>query len=277
MPIKRLHSFEVLTTKEVEESTTTVQDGKEITVKTKVKKDVPTTFIIKEPNRRERQDLSLFYGVSYNEALEKKLMPKVLMVQKVLRNGDGSSPLSLDEDKNLAKMYDDVNEYRNDFIRVNSLPDSDEQKKRKEEILANYLSAQKKIIDIESSYRSLFAHTAETYAQNKAISWLVLNLTYKVNEKGEEEVYFKGKDFADKENYLFDLEEQSDELYFKAVDKLSTYCTLYFLGNASTPEDFKKIDEELAKQAKAGEVKDEVKEVEAEEKTETKSEEPPKE
>ena len=104
MPIKRLHSFEVNTSREIEEVQTSIQDGKEITVKTKVKKDVPTTFIIKEPNRRERQDLSLFYGVSYNEALEKKLMPKVLMVQKVLRNGDGSSPLSLDEDKNLANV-----------------------------------------------------------------------------------------------------------------------------------------------------------------------------
>ena len=253
MAIKRLHSFNINVSREVEEVSTSIQDGKEITVKSKVTKEVPITFIIKEPNRRERQDLSLFYGVAYNEALEKKLMPKVLLVQKVLRNGDSDSPLSLDEDKNLAKMYDLINEYRNDFIRLNSLSDSDEQKKKKEDVLTNYLTIQKKIIDVESSYRSLFAHTAETYAQNKAITWLVLNLTYKVNDKSEEEVYFIGKSFEDKENFLFDLEEKNDEIYFKVVDKLSTYCSLYFLGQATKPEDFQKIEEQIKKEAELAE------------------------
>jgi hypothetical protein len=263
MAIKRLHSFSINVSREVEEVSTSIQDGKEITVKSKVTKEVPITFIIKEPNRRERQDLSLFYGVAYNEALEKKLMPKVLLVQKVLRNGDSDSPLSLDEDKNLAKMYDQINEYRNDFIRLNSITDSEEQQKKKEEVLTNYLTVQKKIIDVESSYRSLFAHTAETYAQNKAITWLVLNLSYKVNEKGEEVPYFEGKTFEDKENNLFDLEEKSDEVYFKVVDKLSTYCSLYFLGQATKPEDFQKIEEQIKKEQELAEAakKEESKEI----------------
>lgn len=253
MKIKQLHSFIVNVNKEIEEISTTTQDGKEITVKSKVTKEIPVTFVIKEPNRRERQELSLFYGVAYNEALEKKLMPKVLLVQKVLRNGDSDSPLSLDEDKNLAKMYDQINEYRNDFIRLNSLADSEEQKKRKEEVLGNYLTVQKKIIDVESSYRSLFAHTAETYAQNKAITWLVLNLSYKVNDKGDEEIYFAGKSFDDKENTLFDMEEKNDDLYYKVVDKLSTYCSLYFLGQATKPEDFKEIEERIKKETELAE------------------------
>lgn len=245
MAIKKLHTFNILQTKEVEEISTKTENGVETTVKTKVKKEVPVTFFIKEPNRREKQDLSLFYGISYNEALEKGLMPKILLVQKVLKKGD--SPLSLDEDKNLAQMYDRLNECRNDYIRINGLQDSDEQKARKEEILTDYLTIQKKVIDVESSYRSLFAHTAESFAQNKAITWLVLNLTYQVNGQNED-VYFKGKTFSDKETFLFDLEEASDEIYFKVVDKLSTYCTLYFLGQATTADEFKKIDEQMEKE-----------------------------
>ena len=252
MAIKQLHSFDIFLKKEVEEVSTTIQDGKEITVKTKVTKDVPTKLIIKEPNRRERQDLSLFYGISYNEALEKKLMPKVLLVQKVLKNGDPDSPLSLDEDKNLAQMYDKINELRNEFIRINGLPESEEQSKRKEQVLAEYIALEKKVVDVETSYRSLFAHTAESYAQNKAISWLVLNLTYKVTDKGEEP-FFIGKEYEDKEKYLYELEDKNDELLFKSVDKLSLYCSLYFLNQATTPEQFKEIEERLKREVEVSE------------------------
>lgn len=253
MSIKRLHTFTVKLNREVEDISTSTQDGKEITVKSKVVKEVPITFAIKEPNRRERQDLSLFYGISYNEALEKKLMPKVLLVQKVLRNGDSDSPLSLDEDKNLAKMYEQINSYRDEFIRLDVDNITEEQKKRKEEVLSNFIILQKKIVDIQTAYQSLFSHTAEAYAQNKMATWAVLNLSYKVNDKGEEEPYFAGKTFEDKENTMFDLEEKRDELYFKAIEKLSTYCGLYIIQKLVTPEQFKEFDEQMEKEAKLSE------------------------
>lgn len=245
--MKKLHSFEIKQEKEVEKVDVRQENGQEITVKTKVKEEVPIEIVLKEPSRRERQELSLFYGVAYNDALEKRLLPRVLLVQKFLK--DANSPLSQDEDKNLAQMYQKLESLSNDYMRANALPESDEQKKRKDQLLKDFLGLQKKATDIETSYRSLFAHTAENYAQNKAITWLVLNLSYIANGNDFTPI-FKGKDYDEKETYLFDLEDKEDPIYFKSVDKLSTYWTLYFLGQATSAEDFKKIEEQLLKELK---------------------------
>lgn len=247
MSFKTLHSFTVSLNKEVEKIVSRVENGQEITIKSKVTEPVPFVICLKEPTRRERQELSLWYGKNYNEALTVHgLSPRVLMVQKFLK--DPSSPLSQDDDKNLAKIYDRMEELKNDIVRINAIPDNDLTKDKKDKLLTEFISLQKKAIDVESCYQSLFAHTAENFAQNRAVSWLAIMLSYVKKGENNYEALFQGKDFAAKEECLYELEENKDELFQKYIDKLSTFWGLYFMGNTTSPEDFKKLEDEFNKQ-----------------------------
>ena len=52
--MKHLHKFVINIEKEVEKTEVKQENGQEITVKTKVKEQVPHTFILKKPGRGER-------------------------------------------------------------------------------------------------------------------------------------------------------------------------------------------------------------------------------
>ena len=72
---------------------------------------------------------------------------------------------------------------------------------------------------------TLFNHTADIKAQNRAILWYVLNLTqFKDNSKknAEFEWLFPGKTFEIKEAVMFDYEENKNEIYEKCYSKLAS-------------------------------------------------------
>ncbi len=252
--MKLLHSFEIVLEHTEIKKDVIEENGSKITKETPVKIMVPHTIVFKEPSRREKQELSLFYSVTYTEALDKKLWPKVLMVQKLLK--DPSSPLSQGEDENLSKLYEELEGIRNDLFRVGSLPETEEQKIKKEQLSVKYLSLQRKVMDIETAYQSLFAHTAESYAKDLTLQWIVYNLFY-IRDGEKYKPFFEGKDFESRRDFAYGLEEKNDELYLKSVDKMALYAGLYFLGQANKSEDFKSIDVALLEQLKQSEIKSE--------------------
>jgi hypothetical protein len=268
MSFKILHSFVVEVPRTVEEVSTETKNGQTITIKSQVSKKVPYTIVLKEPTRRNKADLGLFYGKTYSVALtEHGLVPRALVVQKFLK--DPNSPLHQDGDKNVAKMYEQLGEIRNDYLRIKTLPDSDENKTRVEELSVEYSSLQRKVMDIESSYQSLFANTAESYAQNRMISWLVLMLSYIQKEgspvastnEADYRPMFDGKDFDKKEEVSYDLEEKKDDVFLAAIEKLSSFWGLYAMGQVSSAEGFKAVEEEYARLVKAGDATEPAKEV----------------
>lgn len=254
MKFKKLHSFVVKIKEEVEKVETINENGKEVTTKSKVTESVPYSIVLKSPTRRERQDLAVFYTVKYNKGLELGMMPKAILVQKFLKDPD--SPLSQDDDKNITGCYLKLESLQNDLIRLNSLDETDQNLDRKTKIYNEFLTVQKKIMDVETAYRSLFAHTTESYAQNQALHWLVLNLTFVQKGEAEPKPMFTGNTFDEKESCLFDLEDAEDELYYAALERLSMYMSLYFSGGASKPEDFEKIEKEYESQLKSKEDED---------------------
>jgi hypothetical protein len=254
---KALHSFTVNLDKEVTETTTRTENGQEITIKTKSVKSVPHIIVLKEPSRRERQDLSLFQGVMYNEAISKGLLPKVVMQQRVGR--DANSPLSEDEDKNLVVMNARLEELREDYTRLNRETETDELKARKEKVLVEFGVLSKKVEDLNTAYQSVYAYTAENYMQTKTLSWLTLFLTYtQAAADAKPEPLFAGADFAVKEERAGEMEDTGDALYKAALEKLPTYWMLYLFNRANKAEDFARIEEEWKKaQEMAAKMKEE--------------------
>lgn len=250
MSFRTLHQFTITVDKDVKETTTRTDNGKEITETTTRKQPVQVTLLLKEPSRREKQDVSLWRSISYSEGINIGLLPRLTMIQKLSR--DPLSPMGGD-DQNLAAMQARMHELANDHIRVNaqSGAPTEETEARKQRISNEWEALRKKVTDIETSYQSVFANTAEQYADNKALTWLTLFLTYIKTGPDRHEPLFKGTDFKAKEDSLGDMEDASDPIYLAAVEKLSTCFMLYYLGHASKPEDFARWEERWAKEMEA--------------------------
>ncbi len=263
IPFKTLHSFTVSLDQQVTETTTRDEGGQSVTITKQVTKAVPHTILMKEPGRKERQDLAMFQSVVYNEAISKGLLPKVVMQQKVGQNAD--TPLSQDEDKNIAEMNRRLQEMANDHIRLSALSTStEEDKARKERLAIEYLALRKKVEDIETAYQSIYAYTAESYMQIKTLSWLNVFLTYVQPPEGKPEPMFAGADFAAREARAGEMEDSEDPLYKAALEKLPTYWMLYLFNRANKPEDFARIEGEWRKQTEAAaKIKEDAEKLEA--------------
>lgn len=256
MSFRTLHSFTIHLDREVQKTSTREENGQVITTTSKVTEPVPVTVILKEPSRREKQELVLFQSVTYNKAIELGLLPKLVMQQKLGK--DATNPLSQEEDANLRAMTERLMELSTDFMQLSSaetiIDDKESVKERKERLLVEYMALQSKVIDMRAAYQSVYEHTAERYTENKTLQWLTLFLSY-VSEPGSSDSVprplFPGSDYAAKEDKLGDLEDAKDEMYMKALEKLP-YCWMLFLyGKASTPEEFAKVEEEFKRQAEA--------------------------
>jgi len=262
MATKQLHSFVITLPKEVEEVTVTEENGQKVTRSGKVTKQVDHTIILKEPSRREKSELGLFQNVTYSRAITNGLLPKLVMQQKIAK-ADPTSSLSEDEDKNLDAVNARLREIGAEYVRINiaakdEKDESEETRLRRERLATEYLVLQKKAIEINAAYQTVFAHTAENHTQSETLKWLTLFLTYvKVGE--EQRPLFTGADFAAKENHSIDMEEAGDPLYTKLLEpdprtglpRLSAYWMLYLFNRASSAADFAKIEEEWTKQHEA--------------------------
>jgi hypothetical protein len=257
MSFRTLHSFTVTLDKEVEETSRREEGGQTITTTSKVTKAVPVTILLKEPSRREKQELALFQQVTYNKAIELGLLPKLIMQQKLGKDG-ATNPLSREEDANLRAMNARLLELSNDFAQLGSsettVEDKESIKERKERLLVEYMALQSKVIDLNAAYQSVYDHTAERYTENETLLWLTLFLSF-VNEPGSGDSVprplFQGSDYAAKKDKQGDLEDGKDPLYTKAIEKLPYLWMLYLYGRASTPEEFARVEEEFKRQAEA--------------------------
>ncbi len=242
---KVLHSFTVNLDKEVTETTTREENGQKITVESKVTKSVPHIIVLKEPSRRERQELSLFQQVAYNDAITKGLLPKIVMQQMLAK--EANSPLSEDEDKNIAAMNARLQELSDAYAKLSAAvePVSDELKASKEKVLTEYLTLYKKVEDLNTAYQSVYAYTAENYMQTKTLTWLTLFLTYtRAAADASPTPFFPGTDFATKEDRAGDMEDANDPLFKASLEKLSTMWHLYLFNRANKPEDFARIEKQ---------------------------------
>lgn len=239
--MKYLHKFTVNIKKEVEKTEVKNENGQEITVKSKVKEQVPHIFLLKRPARGELDSLRLFTGGQIKRAIDNGLMTKSVLVNKHV---DGAGALlSQETAKRIIDLGEKIERHRNEILSSGS-PKDEEGEKAQSDSLLKLLDAQKELQIIEASNQAIFSNTAEAYAQERANMWLILNQSY-LEINGKAEPYFKGKNFEEKENYQFDLEEKEDELFFAASSNLALYWSFYSLGQAVTPEDFALIEKKL--------------------------------
>jgi len=73
-------------------------------------------------------------------------------------------------------------------------------------------------------------------------------LTHIQREEDEEpQEYFKGDDFEDKLDDYYSKEDENSDLYNQVIKKVTTVLAFWFFNQASTPEEFNKLIEDVEK------------------------------
>ena len=248
MQFKELYSFSLDEEKEVEKTSTrkNKKTGEETTVTKKVKEKVPVVIKIKRPSRRELEDAELEYSVEMSRCVKKGILTKAMLYKKY---SDTGGVFSEDDAKDYGVLYKEVLDLQNEYVRLDMIDKkTDDQKEKLEKIKKTLAESRRKIIETETSMQSLFDHTADTKAQNRLLLWYTLMLTNIQREKDEQpENYFKGKNFEDKLEDYYSKEDEASALYSEIIKKVTTVLAFWFFNQASTPEEFNKLIEDVEK------------------------------
>ena len=250
--MKEIYSFSVNIEREVEETVSKKRKNKEtnkmeeVSVTQTVKKEVPVRIVIKEPNRRQIEEADMEYSVEMSKCIKKGILTKAMLAKKY---SDSGGLLTEEDAKELTKLYGKLGEMQTKYTRLGAKTKktkSDEDKLR--DMLGEMGELRRDIVNMETTYSSLFNHTADNKAQNKVILWYLVNLSYYQEGEGEEEElksFFTSEESEDKIEEYYDLDENGDELFDLAKDKLSTFLSFWYFSSNATKEDFDSLNNDI--------------------------------
>ena len=248
---KSIYTFNIEKKAEVEEKRieTYVEDGveKQRTITEKVEKVIPIEILLKEPNRKQVQEAELVFSVEMSKSIKLGILTKNMLLNKYKDTGglDGEK-----ETKALSQAYADYQQVQIDIVNLRIIPDVEKTEDQVQELQQKenrMLELRKEIVQRESSYLTLFSHTADARAQNKSILWYVLNLSYyKDTSLGHKDFVpiFKGNTFEEKEEALSKMEDEQDFIYQNTYLKLASLFSYWFFSGVVDKEEFDKIIKE---------------------------------
>jgi hypothetical protein len=230
MAFKELYSFTLDEEKEIEKTHTrkNKKTGEETTVTKKVKQKVPVQVKLKRPSRRELEDAELEYSVEMSKCVKRGILTKAMLFKKY---SDTGGVWTEDDAKDYGKLYKEVFDIQNEYVRLETIEKkTDKQKKKLEDLKEKLATTKRQIIDAETSMQSLFDHTADTKAQNRLLLWYALMLTH-----------IQGEDDEDIK------EDNTTDFYEAVVKKVTTVLAFWFFNQASTPDEFNKLIDDMEK------------------------------
>ena len=200
--LKEIYSFNVERTESVKVTETETRKNdegveEEVEVTKEVDQAVPYRIIIKQPNRREMEEAELEYSVEMSKCIKSGILTKAMLAKKY---SDSGGLMAEEDAQALTRLYLKFGELSNDVTRLMAKKKPNSQEKDKLDVLRGKLGqVRKEIIDMESSYASLFNHTADSRAQSKAVMWYLLHLAYiRKDNEDETQQIFQGETFQDK-------------------------------------------------------------------------------
>ena len=249
--MNEIYSFTVELSKEkekkVEKTIIDKETGEEktVSVNEKFTEKEPVRVILKEPNRRQIEEADMEYSIEISQCIKRGILTKAMLAKKY---SDSGGLMAETDAQVLTQKYGQLNQLQTDFTRLNTKTGdrTEEDEEKEKELIQDIAALRREIVDTETAYASLFNHTADTKAQNRAIMWYVLNLTHVMREEDEEpQVFFKGETFEEKENHYFELDEKEDPLYLLIQGKIATFISYWYYASAITKEDFQKLDQDI--------------------------------
>jgi hypothetical protein len=192
------------------------------------------------PKRTQREESELVYSEKYNELLDRGILPSAVLQKKLLASG---ANLDLEQ----TKQYEETTkqlaavtlEYQN---LISDLENVEANKERISKLSGEIAVLDQKCKEYENCKIDASDNSAESYAFQEVIRWLVLNLSVFKNAEDEKAEYvplFKGTTYKEKLDALDEKEESEDKLYLESLNKLYRVCALIRYG-ATDPEKIQK-------------------------------------
>ncbi len=220
-------------------------EEQEVSVTKEVSEAIPYRLIMKQPNRRQIEEAELEFSVEMSNCIKRGILTKAMLAKKY---SDTGGLLAEEDAKALTEMYVKYGELSQESERLQiKNVKTDKDKERVKQISGDIAVLRKNIINVETSYSNLFNHTADMRAENKVIQWYILHLTY-IQKSDEDEMtpLFEGRDFEDKLQRYYELEEDGDELYDLVGGKIAALYSFWYYSSGSVEKaDFEKLDTDI--------------------------------
>tara|TARA_Y100000310_G_scaffold336459_1_gene421050 strand:- start:399 stop:1160 length:762 start_codon:yes stop_codon:yes gene_type:complete len=243
-----IYEFEVQKEEEVEEESTNNKKNKEtgeiekvVTTKT-VTKEVPYKIKIYEPSRRQVEEADMEFSIEMSKCIKKGILTKAMLAKKY---SDSGGLLTEDDSKDLIRLYKELAETQADLGKlIAKKKKSQAEKDREGTLTEDFARLRKNIVDLETTYQNVFNHTADTKAQNRTIVWYMLNLSFVEGPDGEERL-FPGATPEEIEDSYYQKDEEEDDVYELAREKLMTFVSFWYFSQNAGKEDFAKLEEDM--------------------------------
>jgi len=258
---RELYSFEVRIEEEVvkedikkvrrKNKDTGKMETIEETVEKTVAEEVPVKIIVKKPTRTQIEDGDMFYSIWLNKFIKMGLLTRSMLAKQHV---DLGGTLNQDEKQRFASLYLKLYEKQQQVIRY-SAKDRDNltvnEAERLDKAVSDLAVVRKEIADYEAAQASVFDHTADVKARNRAITWFLLHLTYFKKGAAEEAPLFEGLDYEEKYDSYQEQDEGGDEIFSLAIDRLSSIITIWYMSGIQSQDDFEAVLEEINDEADA--------------------------
>lgn len=240
--MKTMFEFDIYHEKEIEKvEVSTNEKGEEVKVTSKVKTTVPVKLAIKKPTRSLFDEAELFYGVKLSEGIKAGLLTRALLAKRF--NNDGGV-LSDEEQKEYNELYIEFFNLQTEFQKL-SIKDeairTDEEKKEIQKVIEKMTGARERLQRYEMAQANLFEQTAENRARNKTIMWWVLQLSLIQGEDKKFKELFEEGSYEQKLRKYDEIEEAEFGIEKIALQKLLYLISFWYIGRASTQEEFEKL------------------------------------
>lgn len=207
-------------------------------------------FAILKPNRKMKEDGELFFASETSRFAKAGVLPRAAW-NTILSNGGGSISDNERElyGELLIKFRDLSFELQSILLKTES-EKTEAEKLKSNELIKELDDIRKEIQSFESSQIEIFENTAEAKARNRTILWWVLNLAYEIKD-GSIEPILTGESFQERlDTYdtLYDNEIEN-EFILSIIKRFTYLITIWYLGRATSIEDFNLFDKSFTKEA----------------------------
>jgi len=201
-------------------------------------------FAIKRPTRVDKEEADLIYSEHYSKCINRGIVTKAMLANKYT---DAGGSVSNEETKKYNDLF--VQWFRTEEDLIDERSKKRKDKKKIEDLENSIIDLKEGLIQFYSKQQKLFEHTAESKAEAHVVLWYILMLSrVRWGEDDELEDYFIGETFEEKLEYYDEQEEKGNDFFFKTVEKLTIYISLYYYNGIINAEDFKKFEKDLEKE-----------------------------
>lgn len=203
--------------------------------------DVPVSFTIRKPSARQRDNGAEFYAIEFNKNLKKGMLSKAMMQKKIV-DADGIFTKEQQERHlELSTQRAEKEIELQNFVVRSSIEKPEDYEETLNKLINDISILSHQMAEFEASIQNVYQHTADHLALNSTVKWYLTELAYYSENGMEAKRLFSGIDFEERyENLLKKADDESDENFQKAIDRLLHAVTIFCLYGVTDKAEIKK-------------------------------------